>query len=73
MKKWWIWLRGDGAFTELTGMDRSDGVLFMNKSNWRWTHIYSSYSLSLNEAVDDYTNTNLEGVDSVAPLITVNE
>ena len=48
-------------------------LVFLNKSNRRWTHIYSSYSFNWNEAAGDDINTILGGIDIVAPFITVNE
>ena len=72
VNKSWIWLWGDGVFTEVTGFDRGDGVLYLSKNNRRWTHIDPYYSYYLNEAADDDINTYLWGVDIVASFITVN-
>jgi len=69
--KSWILLWGDGVFTEVMGSDRGDGVLYISKNNRRCTYIGSYNSYYLNEAAADDINTNLWGVDSVAPFITV--
>ena len=61
------------GFTEVTGFGRGDGVLCLSKNNRRWTDIYSSYYCYWNDAADEDINTDLGGVGSNAPFITVNE